>query len=80
MTRYQGPFGMDQIFSWTFWKGPNIKDLLAWTKCLMDQMSYGHFGQDQISCKGLEERPGQPPMTLDVALKELERMGYVLYA
>ena len=31
-----GPFGMDQIHSWTSWIGPNIKCLLAWTRRLMD--------------------------------------------
>ena len=25
--------GMDHICSWTFWTGPNIQDLWAWTKC-----------------------------------------------
>lgn len=33
------PFGMDEIHSWTFWVGPDFKDLLAWTKCL-----YGYLG------------------------------------
>ena len=40
----QGPFGMDQICSWTFWTGPNFKNLLAWT-----QRVHRHFGQDQMS-------------------------------
>lgn len=36
---------------------PNmLMDILAWvrfqTPCVMDQMSYGHFGQDQIFYKG----------------------------
>lgn len=38
----RGHFGRDQIW-------PNIKTLLTWTKCFMNQMSYEHFGQDQIS-------------------------------
>ena len=32
------PFGMDQVCSWTFWTGTIFKDLLAWTKCLMDTL------------------------------------------
>ena len=39
---------MDQMSPWKFWIGPNFKDILAWTKHLMDQMSYGCFGQDQM--------------------------------
>ena len=35
MTRYQGHFGMDQICLWTFCTRPNVKDILAWTKCLL---------------------------------------------
>ena len=45
-TKYAlGCFGQDQISRiiwqetndlWMFWTGPDIKDLLAWTKCLMD--------------------------------------------
>lgn len=42
----QGHFDMDQMCPWTFWTGPNIKDLWAWTKCLS-----GHFGRDQMFCK-----------------------------
>lgn len=33
-----------------FWTAPNIKDLLAWTRCL-----HGCFGQDQMSTNG--EKP-----------------------
>lgn len=29
-------FGIDQTCSWKFWKEPNFKDILAWTKCLMN--------------------------------------------
>ena len=40
-----------------FWTGPNIKDLLVWTKCFMDVLDrtewscnyQGHFGMDQVS-------------------------------
>ena len=28
-------FGMDQIHSWTFWKTPNVRDLLPWIKYLL---------------------------------------------
>ena len=57
-TKYQGPFGMDQMsyghlrqdkmflqVSRTSWCGPKF----LWTRCLMDQISYERFGQNQIS-------------------------------
>ena len=40
-------FGQVQI-SRTFWDGLNIL-------CLMNQMSYGHFGQDQMSANLLQK-------------------------
>ena len=34
--KLQGPVSVDHMSPWTFWRGPNIKDLLVWTKCLSD--------------------------------------------
>ena len=46
-------FGINQIYPWSFLIGINLKDLLAWIKCLLNQMSYGHFGQNQMSFKDI---------------------------
>ena len=42
------PLHINQICPWTFWIGSNFKDLLAWTKCLMD------IWTGQMSCKATE--------------------------
>ena len=47
--------GMGQICSWMSWTRLNGADLWAWTKCLMDQIFYGHFWQEQMSCKELTQ-------------------------
>lgn len=39
---------MDQDLNFVEEQDLNIKDLLAWTRCLC-----GYFRQDHISCKGL---------------------------
>ena len=41
-TQFQGPFGMDQMSPWSFWKGQNVAKYQGLFG--MDQMSYGHFG------------------------------------
>ena len=47
MTRYQGPFGVDQM----------LMDVSDKTKCQgpfgVDKMSYGHFKQEQMFYKSL---------------------------
>lgn len=50
MTKYQGHFGVDQMFYECF--GQDQMVLQISKTFSVDQMSYGQFGQDQMSCKG----------------------------
>lgn len=45
-TKYQEPADTDQLRLWIVLIGPNLKDLLAWTRCL-----YGCFGQDKYPAR-----------------------------
>ena len=40
-TKFQRSFDVGQMSQWTFWTGPNFKDLVAWSKWMN-----GWFGED----------------------------------